>query len=160
MTIAPIDICFLIVVLVFAVAALRKGFIKELFSKISVFGGLAVAIFFAPKLDVYVGQTISNSVLSISLSFFLIFIVVFLVLSIIQHFVSKLSEGEIMKGLDKTLGFLLGVVEGLVVVVFAIAVLKVQQFYDFSDIFKDSIFYRFLGNIFNIPTDYFKGFSA
>lgn len=160
MTIAPIDICFLVVVLVFAVAALMKGFVKELFSKVSVIGGLAVAIFFAPKLDVYIGQTISNSVLSLSLSFFLIFIVVFLTLSIIQHFVSKVFEGEIMKGLDKTLGFLLGIAEGLVVVIFVIAVLKVQQFYDFSDIFKDSLFFRFLGNVFNIPSDYFKGFTA
>lgn len=160
MTITPIDICFLIVVLVFAVAALMKGFVKELFSKISVIGGLAVAIFFAPKLDVYVGQTITNSALSISLSFFLIFIVVFLALSIIQHFVAKIFEGEIMKGLDKTLGFLLGIAEGLVVVIFVIAVLKVQQFYDFSDIFKDSLFYRFLGNVFNIPSDYLKGLTA
>ncbi len=160
MTVAPIDICFLVIVLVFAVAALIKGFVKELFSKVSVIGGLAAAIFFAPKLDVYVSQTISNSVLSISLSFFLIFIVVFLTLSIIQHFVSKVFEGEIMKGLDKTLGFLLGIAEGLVVVIFVIAVLKVQQFYDFSDFFKDSIFYKFLGNVFNIPSDYFKGFAA
>ncbi len=160
MTISPIDICFLIIVLVFAVAALMKGFIKELFSKVSVIGGLVVAIFFAPKLDVYVNQTITNSALSISLSFFLIFIVVFLTLSIIQHFVAKVFEGEIMKGLDKTLGFLLGVAEGLVVVIFIIAVLKVQQFYDFSEFFKDSIFYKFLGNAFNIPSDYFKGFAA
>ena len=46
------------------------------------------------------------------------------------------------------------------VVVFVIAVLKVQQFYDFSDIFRDSLFFRFLGNVFNIPYDYFKGFTA
>ena len=66
MIITPVDICFLVIVIVFAVAALMKGFVEELFSKISVIGGLAVAIFFAPKLDVYVNQTISNSALSIS----------------------------------------------------------------------------------------------
>lgn len=155
MIITPVDICFLVIVIVFAVAALMKGFVEELFSKISVIGGLAVAIFFAPKLDVYVNQTISNSALSISFSFFLIFIVVFLTLSIIRHFVKKVFEGEIMKGLDKTLGFLLGIAEGLVVVIFVIAVLKIQKFYDFSEIFKDSLFYRFLGNVFSFSD--FKG---
>ena len=90
MTIAPVDICFLIIVLIFAIAALVKGFVKELFSKVSVIGGLAAAIFFAPKLDVYVSQTITNSAVSIALSFFLIFIVVFLALSILQHFIAKI----------------------------------------------------------------------
>ena len=48
----------------------------------------------------------------------------------------------------------------IIVVIFVIAVLKVQQFYDFSDIFKDSLFYKFLGNVFNIPSDYLKGLTA
>ncbi len=159
MTITPVDICFIVIILVFAIMALKKGFIKELFSKASVIVGLAVAIFLAPKLDSYVSQTISNSVLSISLSFFLIFIVVFLALSIIQHFVSKVFEGEIMKGLDRTLGFILGVVEGLVVVIFVISVLKVQNFYDFSEILNGSIFYKLLGGMISVPSEYFKGFS-
>ena len=160
MTIAPVDICFLIIVLIFAIAALVKGFVKELFSKVSVIGGLAASIFFAPKLDVYVSQTITNSAVSIALSFFLIFIVVFLTLSILQHFIAKIFEGEIMKGLDKTLGFILGVAEGLVVVIFVIAVLNMQSFYDCSEIFQDSVFYKLLGNAFAIPSDYLKGFSA
>ena len=65
-----------------------------------------------------------------------------------------------MKGLDKTLGFLLGVLEGFVVVIFVIAVLKVQQFYDCTELFENSIFFKFLGNVFNIPSDYLKGLTA
>lgn len=160
MTFAPIDIVFLIVILFFALTALSKGFVKELFSKVSITGGLAAAIFFAPKLDIYVSQTINNSIVSIVLSFALIFIVVFLTISIIQHFVAKVFEGEIMKGLDRSLGFILGIAEGIVCCIFIISLLKTQRFFNCSELIENSLFCRIFGNFFVIPNDYFKGFAA
>ncbi len=154
MTFAPIDIGFLIIILVFAIVALKKGFLDELFSKISVIAGLALAIIFTPKLDVFVHNSIKNETLSKVVSFFLIFIVVFLVICIIQQIIRKVFSGEIMAGLDKTLGFLLGVAEGLVVTVFVIAVLKVQPWFDLSSIFTDSFFYKILGGFVKIPVNY------
>ncbi len=154
MTFAPIDIGFFIIILVFAISALIKGFLNELFSKISVIAGLAFAIIFTPKLDVFVHNSIKNETLSKVVSFFLIFIVVFLVVCIIQQIVKKIFSGEIMAGLDKTLGFLLGVIEGLIVTVFVIAVLKVQPWFNISSIFEGSFFYKMLGAFVKIPENY------
>ncbi len=157
MTLAPVDICFIIIVLIFALSALTKGFIKELFGKVSVFGGLAVAIAFTPKLDVYVHQSISNELVSKVLSFLLIFIAVFLIIRIVQQIVSKIFSGEIMKGLDRTLGFALGVLEGVVVVALIIGLLTVQPWFEVSSIFDGSVFYKYLYGIVNSSADYLNG---
>ena len=54
MVVAPIDICFLLIILIFAISGVVKGIVKEFFSKAAVIGGLALAIVFTPKLDFYV----------------------------------------------------------------------------------------------------------
>ena len=155
----PIDICFIVIILIFALTALAKGLVKELFSKVSLIGGLALAIIFTPTLDKYVLKTITNPAASKAVSFIIIFTAVFLVISIIQQLVAKVFSGEIMKGLDRTLGFLLGIAEGLIVVAFVMIILIVQPWYDTSEIFADSLFYKYLNGIIRIPADYLRGFA-
>ena len=46
----PIDIFFVLVILVFALMALAKGFVKELFGKASVIVGIGVAFMFYERL--------------------------------------------------------------------------------------------------------------
>ncbi len=155
----PIDICFIVIILIFALTALAKGLVKELFSKVSLIGGLALAIIFTPTLDKYVLKTITNPAASKAVSFIIIFTAVFLVISIIQQLVAKVFSGEIMKGLDRTLGFLLGIAEGLIVVAFVMIILIGQPWYDTSEIFADSLFYKYLNGIIRIPADYLRGFA-
>lgn len=158
--IVPIDIVFFILILVLGIMALMKGFVKELFSKVSVFGGLAAGVFFAPKLEPYVRDSFAVvSKISMVVSFFLIFIVVFLVICIIQHFVEKAFEGEIMKGLDRSLGFFIGVLEGIVLVTFILALVKYQTFYDCSSFLENSLFDHLLGNVMTIPKS-IPGFTS
>ena len=159
LVLVPIDICFIIIILIFALTALAKGLVKELFSKVSFIGGLALAIVFTPTLDKYVAQTIKNPAASKTVSFIIIFTAVFLIISIIQQLVAKIFSGEIMKGLDRTLGFLLGLAEGLIVVAFVMIILIVQPWYDTSGIFADSLFYKYLSGIIKMPADYLRGFA-
>lgn len=159
LVLVPIDICFIVIILIFALTALAKGLVKELFSKVSLIGGLALAIIFTPTLDKYVLKTITNPAASKAVSFIIIFTAVFLVISIIQQLVAKVFSGEIMKGLDRTLGFLLGIAEGLIVVAFVMIILIVQPWYDTSEIFADSLFYKYLNGIIRIPADYLRGFA-
>lgn len=160
MNFAPIDICFLIIVIIFALSALAKGFIKELFGKVSVIGGLALSIIFTPKLNFYISQSISNQIVSKVLSFLLIFICVFLVINIIQHIISKIFSGEIMRGLDRTLGFALGVVEGLVVVTFIITILVIQPWFDVTAIINESRFFAILSGVVDSSSKYLNGMNA
>lgn len=155
----PLDICFLIIILIFALSALAKGLIKELFSKVSFIVGLVLAIIFTPRLDIYVSDSIKNPALSKTVSFVIIFTAVFLVISIIQQLIAKIFSGEIMRGLDRTLGFLLGVLEGLIVISCVLVVLTAQPWLDVSDIFEGSLFYKYLGGIIQIPADYLRRFA-
>ena len=79
--------------------------------------------------------------------------------NIIKQLVAKIFSGEIMKGLDRTLGFLLGLAEGLIVVAFVMIILIVQPWYDTSGIFADSLFYKYLSGIIKMPADYLRGFA-
>ena len=154
MVFAPVDICFLIIILIFAVLAMIKGLIKEFFGKMSVFGGLACAIIFSPKLTPFVENTIHNTIISAVLSFLLIFVV------IIQQLVDKLFSGEIMRGLDRILGFLLGVLEGLVVVLFIMVVMTVQPWFNIDNIVSESLFFSVLSGVINSSAEYVKGMAA
>ena len=160
MVFAPVDICFLIIILIFAVLAMIKGLIKEFFGKMSVFGGLACAIIFSPKLTPFVENTIHNTIISAVLSFLLIFVVVFLIICIIQQRVDKLFSGEIMRGLDRILGFLLGVLEGLVVVLFIMVVMTVQPWFNIDNIVSGSLFFSVLSGVINSSAEYVKGMAA
>ena len=154
MVFAPVDICFLIIILIFAVLAMIKGLIKEFFGKMSVFGGLACAIIFSPKLTPFVENTIHNTIISAVLSFLLIFVVVFLIICIIQQLVDKLFSGEIMRGLDRILGFLLGVV------LFIMVVMTVQPWFNIDNIVSESLFFSVLSGVINSSAEYVKGMAA
>lgn len=65
MTFTPVDICFLILIFVFAVLAPLKGFIKEIFGKVSVIGGLACSIVFSPRLTPYVEDALHNKIVAV-----------------------------------------------------------------------------------------------
>ena len=63
------------------------------------------AFFFYKKLVHHMTQLVHNETVSAILCFVLIFVIVFLIVKIIQTILSKVFDGEIMKGLDRSLGF-------------------------------------------------------
>ena len=67
------------------------------------------------------------------------FIVVFLFVKILQTIIAGLFKGEILKSLDKILGFAIGMAEGLIIVSAIVIVLKAQPW--FSTDFIDSTFF-------------------
>lgn len=144
MNIVPIDICFILILVIFIISACVKGFVKELFGKISVIASLALGVVFTPKLEVYVNKSIANTAVAKAISFLLIFVVVFLIVRILQHFVEKLFAGDIMKSLDRSLAIVLGLVEGLVVCTAVLFVLLNQNFFDASGLIEGSLFYSLL----------------
>lgn len=159
----PIDICFSLLIFVFAVIALAKGFVKELFGKISVILGLASSIAFSPLLTPYVENAVKNKIAAVVISFLLVFIVTFLVISIIQKIVEKIFSGEIMKGLDRILGFALGAVEGFVIVLFVMVVFQIQQQIkiipglDLKSVIDNSVFFNAFSKVVEYGSRFVRG---
>ncbi|MCQ2588883.1 MAG: CvpA family protein [Treponema sp.] len=139
-----IDIVFIIIILIFAITAAAKGFVKEIFNKISWIAGIIIGCLFAKKLQPFLVGTVKNEFLALLAAFLLIFIVVFLVIQIIKTIIGQAFEGDIMKGLDKSLGFFLGIVEGFAVVMLIIIISNGQTLIPVEGIFANSFFYKLI----------------
>lgn len=138
------DVIFIVVILTFAIVAMARGFIKAIFSKLCWILGLIFAFLFYKKLTGQMNSLIHNEPLSLILCFVLIFVVVFLIVKIIQVILEKVFGGEIMKGLDRALGFFFGIVEGfLFVFIFSFIMLN-QPWFDCHVIFEKSLIIRML----------------
>jgi membrane protein required for colicin V production len=138
MSIALTDVIFLLIILIFAIIAAAKGFIRAIFGKLCWILGLLGAFLFYKKLMSHMTALVGNETLSFILCFVLIFVVIFLVVKIIQTIFERIFDGEIMKGLDRSLGFFFGIVEGLVVIFVFILIMTYQPWFDCSKIFEDS----------------------
>ena len=87
---------------------------------------------------------VHNETVSFILCFVLIFVVIFLIVKIIQTVFERIFDGEIMKGLDRSLGFFFGLVEGLVVIFVFVLILTYQPWFDCTKIFEGSLFIKLL----------------
>ena len=144
-----IDIIFIAIILVFAIVSAVKGFINAIFNKLCWILGLIAAFLFYNMLSVPMMDFVKNQIASDILSFLVIFIAVFLFIKIIQTILSKVFDGEIMKGLDRSLGFFFGLVEGIVIVyVFIFLALK-QPWFPKPEFLTSSIFVKMFEHIIN-----------
>lgn len=153
-----LDAIFAIIILVFAVIATFKGFVNEVFGKVSFFLSLFVAFSFAGFLEPSMSMFIPYQILSVILSFVVIFAVTYLGLRIIQHFVHKLFENDILGGLDRALGFLLGLFEGVVIVCFLLVIFVTQPWFpEFSEIVQNGFFYKIFYVLISSPVERVTG---
>jgi len=125
-----LDIFVLVVLLISAGIAFMRGFIREVLTIAGVLGGLAAAYFGAPLLiptmegwlGVVEGQEVGRlfgvlpfDVLAMGLSYALIFVVVVVILSVISHFLAEGVKSMGLGAIDRTLGFIFGIVRGVIV---------------------------------------------
>lgn len=144
MSFTLIDVIFILVILIFAIVAMARGFIKAIFSKLCWILGLIFAFLFYKKLTAQMNSLVHNETISLILCFVLIFIVVFLIVKIIQVILEKVFGGEIMQGLDRALGFFFGLIEGVVFVLIFTFILLNQPWFDCSKLFEGSVIVHLL----------------
>ena len=149
-----IDILVLLVLLASALIAFIRGFIRETLTIAGVGGGLAAAFFGAPFLSPYVRgwfgveegveperlfSILPYDLVADALSYGGIFIVVVIVLSMASHVLAEAARNIGLGAIDRTLGFIFGLVRG--VVLLAILYLPLYLFVDKevkAEWFKDS----------------------
>lgn len=141
MTLAVIDWIFIVVLLIFIIAATIKGFINEIFGKASWISGIILAIFLYSKVGLILHQKIESLALCNVLAFVLIFAGVFLIVKIVGGILHKIFELRILRGLDKVLGAMFGLVEGFAIICLIMFIMTIQPFFDATGLLKDSFFY-------------------
>lgn len=160
MTYTALDAIFCLVILFFAITAAAHGLINEIFGKASFVVGVIAAMIFTPVLEVYVLDTVKNAGAARVLSFLIIFVMAFLILRIVQGILKKLFSLNILKSLDRALGLMLGVVEGVVAVALVIFVLKAQPWFDTEHLLHGSLFVRILGGVVDEPAAHVQSMAV
>lgn len=149
MSFTIIDWVFSIIILLFAVSGLIKGFIDNVFGKIAFVVGILMAYLFYKNVATGLLKDIKITVAANVVAFLLIFVVTFLVIKIVQMIVAKVFEWSILKSLDRTLGFIFGIVEGTAVVCLTVFLLNAQPFFSTESLFNGSFYYNVIQSVFN-----------
>ncbi|MCQ2576893.1 MAG: CvpA family protein [Treponema sp.] len=155
-----VDIFIIVIILVFGLIGTAKGFLKEIFGKASLLFSILGGLAFYPKLNPYLAPYIKNELFCNIVCFLLIFVIIFLVIMIVHAIVDRIFSGQIFKGLDRALGFLLGLVEGAFVCIVLIMLLQLCSFIDTKAIFHDSFFYKLYLSYFGSHPIRFGGIAA
>lgn len=149
MNFGVIDWVFSGIILLFAIGGVIKGFIDNVFGKIAFVAGIILAYLFYKNIAGSVLKDVKNPYVANVLAFLLIFVVVFLVIKIIQMIVAKVFEWSVLKSLDRTLGFIFGLVEGGAVVCLIIFLLTAQPFFNSMTILDGSFYYNIVNSLFH-----------
>ena len=144
MRIGSADIVFLIILSFFVIKVTVTGFIDEFFSKAAVIVGGLIAFLFYKLLTPVITDLLGGKSLSAVIAFLILFLSVYLIIKLVQVFLGSLFSSESLKNLDRSLGFCLGLVEGLIVIGVILMLINIQTFISFDKILSESIFAKIL----------------
>lgn len=156
MTFTVVDWVFSLIILLFAVGGVIKGFIDNVFGKIAFVAGILLGYLFYKDIANGLLKDIKVPLAANVIAFLLIFVVVFLVIKIVQMIVARVFQWSILKSLDRTLGFIFGLVEGAVIVCLIIFLLTAQPFININPIFEDSFYVNIVFLIFKSTSEEIK----
>ena len=146
MGIAAVDIVFIVIIFIFALHCAVKGFVSEVMSLAAVILGILSAIFFFRSGAAFIRETFMPGIMALPeiLAFIVIFFIVFAVIKLLETMLKTIIEGIHLGTLNRVLGFIFGVAEGVIVVCLLLFVIYVQPFADSARILNGSFFAELL----------------
>ena len=114
-----LDIVLLAVMLVSALLAMIRGFMREVLSIASWIAAAAVTIYFYPKAMPFAQSHIANDIIAKGVVIGGLFLGTLIIVSVITIKISDTILDSRIGALDRTLGFLFGLARGLIIVVVA-----------------------------------------
>jgi membrane protein required for colicin V production len=145
MNIAVIDMVFAALVVIFTVRCALRGFISELLSMAAVVLGLLAALCLYGRGGEVVRARFMPGVNVVPevLAFAALFLIVFIAVKILERILQDIIEGIRLGGIDRFLGILFGLIEGVVVVCLILFLLNVQPLFDSRPLLERSVFANF-----------------
>jgi len=120
-----LDIAIIVVITVSVLVGLIRGFTRELMSIIAWVVAIYLAINFHEPVGVYLQQYINNPWISNIAAMAAVFIGTLFLLSMVGFLVSKAVSATGVKGTDRVLGAVLGVVRGVLIIGCAIVIASI-----------------------------------
>jgi membrane protein required for colicin V production len=115
----PIDLGIIAVVLISGVLAFFRGFVKEVLSIVGWVGAAFATLYLFTLVAPFARHYLSPILLADAVTALAIFIVALIVLSVISHAIAARVRDSALSALDRSLGFLFGVLRGAVLVAIA-----------------------------------------
>ena len=146
MNFSVIDFVFLGLIGLFVIRCYLKGFVSELMSMAAVVLGFLASLFFYKN----GGEFLRNrfwpelGVISEVVAFIALFLIVFIVVKFLEILLKGVIHGISLSGVDRFLGIIFGLAEGIVVVSLVLFVFRIQPLFDPGSILADSFFARLL----------------
>ncbi|MFH1563607.1 MAG: CvpA family protein [Nitrospirota bacterium] len=113
----PLDIFFLVIILISMTISLFRGMIKEIFSILSIVGGIIIANILYPKTAMLLIRFIKSSPWSNIIAFIIIFLIVCTLINLIGVFFQKTLKKLALNWLDRAGGVAFGFIRGVIIVV-------------------------------------------
>ena len=143
-SISIIDIGFIIIIVIAAIRGAFRGFVAEFLSMAAIIIAGVGAIFLskniAPLLQSIWGESVWNQIVA----FLILFLVFYLVVKLLEVILHRLFEFLHLQKLDRVMGFLLGIVEGVLITVIGIFLLSWQPFFEAEEILTKSVLTQLL----------------
>jgi membrane protein required for colicin V production len=141
-SIAFIDLVFLVLLGLFIIRGYARGFVTELFSWAALAMGIIAAVFFY-----HVGAEFlrTKTILTMKylpeiLAFLGIFLIVFLLFKMIEKVLKDIVVGVKLGGLNKFLGLVFGIVEGVAIIGLALFIITIQPLFSPDKVLAGSFF--------------------
>ena len=119
---AVIDIIILCIIAISAMLGVFRGLIKEALSLASWFAAIIAGTLFSAQLADLMENLINNASLRRIAAFAILFIGVIFAGTLISNLVSKLTQAAGLKGVDRTLGALFGILRGVIIVLIIVLI--------------------------------------
>ena len=141
MSINYFDLACVILFVSFALAVYKKGFVQEVFSKLSWIIAALIAFTFTSTIGVNLAKKLTHletEPLLYLISFVAIFVISYVILKVIGSFIGTVTELPILNELNKGLGIVLGLLEATLLIAFILEILLVQDVFPRDAWIKDS----------------------
>jgi membrane protein required for colicin V production len=140
-----VDIVFIALVLILVVRSTLRGFVTEFLSLMAVVCGFVVAVLLYRAGGSFLREKwLDMRYLPEIIAFAALFFIAFLFIKIIEHVLNDIVDRVELYAVDRFLGFVLGIAEGIVVVSLILLLFTVQPLFDEDALLRGSLFSEFL----------------
>ncbi len=151
---APIDIVFGVIIGGASLRGALKGFVTETLSVAAIVCGVGAAVVLHKLAAGYLDGIWGASRWNQLVAFLAVFVAVYVVAKILEGTLHRLFETLRLQNLDRVLGLILGVVEGVVAVGLVLFLLLWQPFFDAGGLLQASTITRLLMPYLPSPGDF------
>src|SRR5438270_11409162 len=123
----PLDLGVIAIIVLSAIFAFARGFVREALSIIAWVGAAAITVFGFSTVLIAVSPIVNNALLAQLIAGFGLFVVSLIVLTIVTGLLARMVRSSALSPIDRTLGFIFGLARGAFLVCLAYLLLDITM---------------------------------